>query len=73
MRKEGDLGVETLKDSSVYSWMNLREICWGIWLNRTVKKSCVFASTICLLYVCNDAQALGRAKGIFNRTICLSM
>ena len=28
MRKEGVLVIETLKDSSVCSWMNLREICW---------------------------------------------
>ena len=38
MRKEGVLVVETLKDSSVYSWMNLREIYWGLWLNKIVKK-----------------------------------
>ena len=34
--KEGVLVVETLKNSSVCSWMNFRAICWGLWLKKMV-------------------------------------
>ena len=56
MRKEGVLMVETLKNLSVCSWMNLGAICWDLWLNNISENRVFFASNICLLHACNDAQ-----------------